>query len=232
MGETGVNVGEESIRPRIARNLREIRDRIHAAAGRTGRDPEKVQLIAVTKLVGPDEIRALQDLGLRDFGENRVDEALGKRTEITGDAAWHMIGRIQRRKARDVVAFFDYVHSVDRVELAEALQRRCDTADRSMPVLLEVNASGEASKAGFEPDALKQAVSKTRTLDRLDLQGLMTMAPLTEDESLIRPVFARVRKLAEDLGLPELSMGMSNDFEIAVEEGATQVRIGSALYRE
>jgi len=144
---------------------------------------------------------------------------------------WHMVGSVQRRKAKDVVALFHRVDSVDRLELAEALDRRCEElGKRLLPILIEVNVSGEASKHGFEPADLEAAVQCIARLSHLKLEGLMTMAPLVDDPETVRPVFARLRQAAQRFGLAELSMGMTNDFEVAIEEGATEVRIGTALF--
>ena len=219
------------MRARIEENLRQVQQRIADAAARAGRPPNAVRLLAVTKSVGVEEARALCDLGVTHLGENRVEDARAK-VEITGPAiCWHMIGSVQRRKAKEVVALFHRVDSVDRLELAEALDRRCEElGKRLLPILIEVNVSGEATKHGFEPADLESAVQYIARLPHLKLEGLMTMAPLVDDPAAVRPVFARLRQAAERLGLTELSMGMTNDFEVAIEEGATEVRIGTALF--
>ena len=141
-----------------------------------------------------------------------------------------MVGHVQRRKVREVVELFDRVDSVDRLVLAESLDRVCGEAGKVMPVLLEVNVSGEAAKGGFTPEALPEALDRIREMSHLRVEGLMTMAPLVDDAELTRPVFAGLRELAERCGLKKLSMGMTNDYEVAVEEGATQVRIGTAFF--
>jgi len=222
----------ESLQERLGRNLAEIRERIARAAERSGRAAEAVRLVAVTKTVGLEEIRALLALGVRDLGENRPELAQSKIAAIgpEGGACWHMIGSVQRRKARDVAALFDTVDSVDRLELAETLDARCGELGRRLPILIEVNVSGENSKHGFAPDSVDEALARLRRLAHLDVRGLMTMAPFEEDAELVRPVFGALRQIAARHGLPELSMGMSNDYEVAVEEGATQVRIGTALF--
>lgn len=216
-------------RSTIERNLDRVYRRISAAAERAGRNPQAVRLIAVTKAVGLEEAQVLHTLGVNDLGENRVDDAREK-VEALSEARWHMIGSCQRRKARDIAALFQYVDSVDRVELAEALQRRCDEQDKTLHVLMEVNVSGETVKHGFTPSEVVTALDRMRAFDRLNVDGLMTMAPLVDDPEETRPVFAGLRRLAQDLGLTELSMGMTNDFEVAVEEGATQIRVGTALF--
>ena len=214
----------------IARNLEEIRRRISEAAARAGRAPDSVRLVAVVKTVGIEEIRTLLELGVSDVGENRVEGARSKVEAVGSEARWHMIGTMQRRKAGDVAALFDCVDSVDRVELADALDRKCAERGKAMPILLEVNVSGEASKHGFTASELPAALERIGLFSHVRVEGLMTMAPLADDPEDVRPVFAGLRKLAEPLGLRELSMGMSNDFEVAIEEGATQVRIGTALF--
>lgn len=217
-------------KPKIEANLRGIQARVAAAAARAGRLPGEVRLIAVTKTVGLDEALALRQLGVDHFGENRVEHARAKVIELLPRPVWHMIGTVQRRKARDVAAIFDCVDSVDRVELAEALSRACQEAGKTLHVLVQCNTSGEEAKHGFTPEALPAALDAVRALPGLAVEGLMTMAPLVDDPETVRPCFARLRELAERHGLRELSMGMTNDFEVAVEEGATQIRIGSALY--
>jgi PLP dependent protein len=181
--------------------------------------------------VGPDTIRVLFDLGVRDVGENRVEPAKAKRAQLSQlPLRWHMVGNLQRRKIAPALEVFDAIDAVDRMTLAQALERRAAQANRQTPVLLEVNVAGEAAKHGFAPESLEAAYQDIRQLPHLRVDGLMTMAPFVDDPEQVRPVFRRLRELAGQLGLPELSMGMSNDFEIAVEEGATQVRIGTALF--
>ena len=219
-------VAEEKIRSNIDR----IRGRIDAAALRAGRNPGDVRIVAVVKSVGVEETRFLAGLGLGDLGENRVEAAFEKVKAVANGICWHMVGGVQRRKVRDVVELFDRVDSVDRISLAETLENRCAEAGKRMPVLVQVNVSGETSKHGFDVDEVGEAVAKIREMRHLEIQGLMTMAPEADDAEELRPVFARLRGVAQDLGLRELSMGMSNDYEVAVEEGATEVRIGRALF--
>jgi len=214
----------------IERNLERVRARMDEAATRSGRPCGSVRLVAVTKTVSVEQARILLESGVTELGENRVEEARSKVEAVGPTAQWHMIGTVQRRKAGEVVDLFAYVDSVDRLELAEALERKCAERGKVMPVLLEVNVSGEASKHGFIPADLPSALDRVRALPHLLAEGLMTMAPLVDDPNEVRPVFAELRKLAEQMGLKELSMGMSNDFEVAIEEGATQVRIGTALF--
>ena len=228
-------------------NLRSVQDRVAAAAQRAGRDPSGITLVAVTKTQSPAVIRAAYDLGLRHFGENRVEEAEGKVAALPGDIHWHMIGHIQSRKAKRVVPLFDMVHSVDSVKLAQRLDRLSAGRPGLLPVLLECNVSGEESKYGFNAsrwvedrtqwDALVAAVKEIVTLPNLQVQGLMTMAPIVADAQQARPVFVRLRTLRDKLAeaFPQvdwqhLSMGMTDDFLVAIEEGATMVRVGRAIF--
>lgn len=235
----------------IAENLQHVRARIADAALRAGRAPESVRLVAVSKTHPPEALLAAWEAGQQDFGENRPEEGAEKIPQVLAQLSerptWHMIGHIQRRKAGLVVAHFDCVHSVDRLALAEKLSALAQTAGRVLPVLLECNVSGEASKAGYnlsgwERDpALREVffaqVELLLTLPGLRVEGLMTMAPLTDDPGEARPVFASLRALRETLRerfpahpLSHLSMGMTDDFEVAIEEGATLVRIGRAIF--
>ncbi len=221
----------------LERNLRQVRERIARAAERAGRDPAEVTLVAVTKTVPVEVIRLAYDLGLRDFGENRVEEALPKARELPSDIRWHCIGHVQRRKARLAVELSHLLHSVDSVRLAERLQRFCEDLDRDLPILLEVNISGEETKYGFRPEEVAGAIPEIAACGRLHIQGLMTIAPLVADPEEARPCFRALREMRDalaaqypDLGWQHLSMGMTGDFEVAVEEGATLVRIGQALF--
>ncbi len=228
-------------------NLGAVQGRIAAAAGRAGRDPESVTLVAVTKMQPLDAILAAYELGLRHLGENRIEEAQEKVGELPADITWHMIGHIQSRKARDVLPLFSWVHSVDRLKIAHRLERFAAEEAKVLPILLECNVSGEASKYGFAADrwaedrgqrqALFAAIEKIIALPHLQVQGLMTMAPIIEDADQARPVFVQLRRLRDELatafpqaGWPHLSMGMTDDFEVAIEEGATLVRIGRAIF--
>ena len=223
----------------IAERVAAVRERIAQAAARAGRDPASVALVAVSKTVPAHRVYAAYLTGIRDFGENRVEEALPKQDELPADIGWHMIGHIQSRKARDVVGHFSLVHSLDSLDLAETLQRRADMAAARVPVLVEVNVAGEESKYGFAPSDLPAAVGALQALDRLAVRGLMTMAPIVGDPEAARPVFRDLRDLRDRLraaypalALDELSMGMTDDFEVAIEEGATLVRVGRAIFGE
>ncbi len=223
----------------IAERVAAVRARIAQAAARAGRNPASVTLVAVSKTAPAHRVYAAYLTGIRDFGENRVDEALAKQDELPSDSVWHMIGHIQSRKARDVVGRFALVHSLDSLGLAETLQRRAEVANARASVLLEVNVAGEESKYGFALADVAAAVGSVGRLDRLDVRGLMTMAPIVADPEAARPVFRALRELRDRLraeypalDLDELSMGMTDDFEVAIEEGATLVRVGRAIFGE
>lgn len=236
----------------IEQNLRQVQERIAEAALRAGRDPAEVTLVAVTKTFPPEVILEAYAAGLRHFGENRPEEGAEKipivNAAVPGPRpTWHMVGHIQSRKADLVVDRYDVVHSVDRLKIAQRLSRFAVEVGREIPVLLECNVSGEATKFGFavnrwEEDAAQREAffaegAAILALPGLRVEGLMTIAPLTDDPERVRPVFARLRALRDALRerfprLPwsELSMGMTDDFEVAVEEGATMVRIGRAIF--
>lgn len=216
----------------IAENLHAIQTRIARATAASGRAPDSVRLVAVTKEVDAGAVRMLYDLGVRHFAENRVPVAQAKRAALADcDIVWHMIGNIQRRKVKDVLDVFDRIDAVDRLELATTLQQRCaETGRKELPVLLEVNISGEANKHGLAPAMVGEAVAAVRAMDCLRLEGLMTMAPFDAPEPVLRDVFQGLKRLAVDFDLPVISMGMTDDFETAIQEGATEVRIGRALF--
>jgi PLP dependent protein len=218
----------------IAERLAAVRARVQAAAERAGRAPESVRLLAVSKTKSEAEIREAYAAGQRAFGENYAQE-LAKKAEALADLPgieWHMIGPLQRNKVRLVTGVVALMHTVDRVDLAADLDRRAAAAGRVLPVLLEINVSGERSKAGVAGPLARFLAGEVRAMSHLRLVGLMTIPPDTEDRELARPYFAELRRLRDKLGgnLPELSMGMSHDFEIAIEEGATIVRVGTAIF--
>lgn len=227
----------------IVANLEKIQERIAEAARRSGREADAVTLVAVSKTKPFEMIRILYDAGHRDFGENRVEEALQKVEEGSAegmdDIRWHMIGTVQSRKSSQCVGPFVFVHSVDRMKLATRLSRDAVAADLVLSVLLQVNISGEGSKHGFTRSEIQRQLPELANLPNFQIRGLMTMAPLEEDVEETRPVFSRLRDLRDDLkklyptlNLDHLSMGMTNDFEVAIEEGSTMVRIGSAIFGE
>jgi len=221
----------------LRRRLDEVRGRIAAAAARSGRPVERVTLVGITKTVAAEAVAEAVALGLSDLGENRVQEAEAKIAAVgRGAARWHLVGHLQRNKAGRAVELFDRVHSVDDADLAEALSRRAVAAGRTLPVLVEVNVAGEASKFGVAPEALEPLLERAAALPGLRLDGLMTVGPPVREPGEARPVFERLRDLRDraaarlGLRLSELSMGMSGDFEVAVEEGSTLVRVGTAIF--
>ena len=218
----------------LAENYQKVLSAINEASRRSGRSSGEVTLIAVTKTVGIAEVRQAVSLGISDFGENRVQDAASKVGNMPA-VRWHFIGHLQTNKAKDVLPAYHMIHSLDRLSLAEALQRCADRFDKAAEVLIQVNTSGEESKFGLEPDQLPGFLKKVNIFDRINIRGLMTMAPFVKDPENTRPYFRKLRQLRDEnitsgLELPELSMGMTNDFIVAVEEGATMVRIGSALF--
>jgi pyridoxal phosphate enzyme (YggS family) len=220
----------------IADCLAEVRGRIDAACARAGRKPEEVEVIGVTKTFGPDVVAEAWAAGLRKIGENRVQEAAAKIPLCPSGPEWHLIGHLQRNKVRPALEFFSVIHAVDSGRLLEQIDRIADEAGCRPKILLEVNVSGEASKFGLKPDQVAAVVEQTLQARAVTLVGLMTMAPFFPEPEQARPVFARLRELRDHIerdlgvGLPHLSMGMSNDYQVAVEEGATWVRLGTTLF--
>jgi hypothetical protein len=230
----------------LAGNIEQVQARITAACVRAGRDPSEVTLVAVSKTFPPEAVLEGHRLGLLDFGENRIEEAQEKISNVKpqiSDARWHLVGHLQGRKAREAVELFDVVHSVDSAKLADKLSRLCVAAGRVMPVLLECNVSGEESKYGFpvaseaERGHWLTEVETILELPGVRVEGLMTVAPIVADPNDARPVFRALRQLRDDAKalFPQthwrhLSMGMTDDFEIAIQEGATIVRIGRAIF--
>ena len=220
----------------LAENLEKIRRRIAAACARAGRDPAGVELVAVSKFHPPESVAAAAKLGLSVFGESRIQEAKAKIPLCPERLQWHLIGHLQSNKVRDAVALFPWIQSVDSPELAVEIQKQAEKQARTVQVLLEVNVAGEASKFGWAPARLLEQAPALAALPRLEIQGLMTLAPYASDPERARPFFQRLRELRDQcarlLGrpLPMLSMGMSGDLEIAIEEGSTMIRVGTALF--
>jgi PLP dependent protein len=222
----------------LAEALADVRGRIARAAVRSGHAAGDVTLVAVTKTVGLDVVLELARLGVTDFGENRVDALIGKRAgaEAAGVVVrWHMIGRLQTNKLRRALPATDVLHSLDRPSLLASLGRELVGRAAPLPAFVEVNLGGEESKTGFDENSLWPALMQASAIDALNVQGLMTMAPLSDDAEASRPLFRRLRELRDEARrrgylAPGLSMGMSQDYETAVEEGATHVRVGSALF--
>jgi pyridoxal phosphate enzyme (YggS family) len=220
----------------LAANLNSLQQRIALACTRAQRDPASVTLLPVTKSHPPEIVNEAVQIGLTVFGENKVQEAKAKIPLCSNRLRWHMIGHLQSNKCRDAVELFAMIQSVDSLHLAEEINRRADQAAKTMPVLIEVNVAGEASKFGYRPEQLLAELPQLNALKRLEIQGLMTVPPLAPEPETVRPLFRQMRELKaqceQKLGipLPHLSMGMSDDFEVAIEEGATLVRIGTALF--
>ncbi|HKI55969.1 MAG TPA: YggS family pyridoxal phosphate-dependent enzyme [Trueperaceae bacterium] len=210
--------------------LPRVLERIEAACARSRRAPDEVRLVAVTKGHDAAEIeRRVLAHGHRILGENRVQEWLAKRAALPADVEWHLVGHLQRNKVK-YLAGVRLIHSLDSARLADALEAEAETRDARWRVLLEVNVAGEAAKFGIAPAEAADLVAHVRSLPHVELEGLMTMAPYSDDPEASRPVFRELRRLGDRLGVPGLSMGMSADFEVAVEEGATWVRVGTALF--
>ncbi|HUS36239.1 MAG TPA: YggS family pyridoxal phosphate-dependent enzyme [Verrucomicrobiae bacterium] len=220
----------------IAANFETIRRQIAEACSRARRDVKDVQLLAVSKGHGPEAIAAAADLGQTLFGENKVQEAKTKTPLCPGRLQWHMIGHLQSNKARDAVHIFDMIEGVDSLALAQEINRQAEKIGKTMPILLEVNVAGESSKFGYKPGAVLADFETINALPKLEIHGLMTVPPYSPNAERSREYFRQLRELKmrceERLGapLPHLSMGMSGDFQVAIEEGATIVRIGTALF--
>jgi hypothetical protein len=211
----------------VEQNLKNVRERIKNAALKAGRSPEDVRLVAVTKSFGVPVIEKAISLGVKSIGETRIQEAMKKFEEIGRRVEWHMIGHLQSNKAKKAAELFDFIHSIDRLKIARKVSEKCLQIDKVMPVLVQVNLSGKTY--GVKPEETIEFVDEIRGFDGIRVEGLMTIAPLVEPEKT-RPYFRKLRELALAAKLKHLSMGMSNDFEVAVEEGATMVRIGTAIF--
>jgi hypothetical protein len=220
----------------LAENLASVQKRIGLACARVGRSPGEVVLLPVSKGHPPEAVAAIAALGVTQVGESRVQEARAKIPLCPGHVRWHMIGHLQSNKCREAVQLFDLIHSVDSLQLAAELARWAERATRRVAILLEANVAGEASKFGYAPDRLLAEIEAINRLPRIEVHGLMTMAPYTTETERVRAVFRQLRELREAcqerLGapLPHLSMGMSSDFEIGIEEGATIIRVGTRIF--
>ena len=221
-------------------NLTEIRGRIARAVQKSGRRPEDITIIGVTKTIEPERIAQLLDCGVNNIGENRVQELLRKYDAFTGRAippSWHMIGHLQTNKVKYIIDKVDMIHSVDSIKLAQEIDRRAEAVGRRVDILIEVNAGGEESKFGIEPTDVFRFSEEIVRLPNIRLRGLMTVAPFVEEIEENREIFRKMRNLMVDIGKKmcndekaELSMGMTNDYEVALEEGATMIRIGTGLF--
>ncbi len=222
----------------IEDNLRIVRDRIAAAAFRAGRSPDEVTLVGISKLQPVERVQAAVDAGLLHLGENRVQEAAGKIPLINGNVHWRLVGHLQRNKAKKAVELFEMIESIDSLRIADEVSRRCVEVGKTMSILIEVNLAGEETKSGVVPSELHDLARHCAKLPQLHLQGIMVIPPFDPDPERSRPYFREARRMFEELKAAQiegadirgLSMGMSNDFEIAVEEGATIVRVGTAIF--
>ncbi|UFJ41939.1 YggS family pyridoxal phosphate-dependent enzyme [Brevibacillus humidisoli] len=229
------SISQEQIR----QQLEKVEQRIQAACQHSGRQRDDVRIIAVTKYVDTETVGQILSCGLTHIGENRVQDALPKYEAYQGQATWHFIGHLQTNKVKEVVGRFHYIHSLDRLSLAQEIEKRAAALGIVVPCLLQVNISGEETKFGLNPDDVLAFVHETSNMKHIRIAGLMTMAPVVEDPEQARPVFRELRawqKRLQELSLPnvtaeELSMGMSGDFDVAIEEGATFVRLGSVLVK-
>ena len=222
----------------FADNLNSVRQRITAACQRAGRAEDSVTLLAVSKSHPPETIRAAVDAGQIHFGENKIQEAKAKIPLSPGKARWQFIGHLQSNKVRDAVELFEMIQGVDSLAIAREISKRAEQASKTVPILLEVNVAGEASKFGYQPEQLLAELNDLNALPRIEIHGLMAIPPFSPVAEKSRPYFQRLRELksraeaALGAPLPQLSMGMSGDFEVAIEEGATIVRVGTALFGE
>lgn len=222
----------------ISDNLAILKGRIDAASARAGRDPSEITLVAVTKNVDAERVALAVEAGVSDFGENRVQEAAEKIPLVEKDVTWHLVGHLQRNKAGDAVELFSLIHSLDSIRLARELNRRCELADSAIDLLLQVNISGEKTKFGVAPEMARDVLLEIARYEHLRVRGLMTIAPYSDDPEDARLWFSQARQLMSELRrlsisnvrMDELSMGMSGDYEVAIEEGATIIRIGTAIF--
>ena len=211
-------------------NLGRVQEAVARACARAGRSPDRVLLIAVSKTMDVERVRLAIAAGVAALGENRVQEAKEKIEALGRPVPWHLIGSLQTNKAKDAARLFDWIHSVDRLELAQELSRRAHGGERTLNVLLQVNLGDEPQKGGVAPAELKRLHDMVVGLPGLKVRGLMAIPPATEQPEQARPYFRRLRELRDELGLEHCSMGMSADFEVAIEEGATMVRVGTAIF--
>lgn len=220
----------------LEQRIQQIQQRMVAAAERAGRNAGEISLLPATKKQSVETLRLLLDYGLNHFGENRVQEALPKLSALPPNVVWDFIGGLQSNKARQVVGKFDMIHSVDSVKLAQEINKRASQRGLNQKILLEINVGGEAGKHGIAPEDTLDLLQQVNALDHIEVHGLMTVPPFRENVEDVRPFFRKLRELRDELeqqegyGLPVLSMGMTHDFEIAIEEGATIVRVGTAIF--
>ncbi len=221
----------------LQENIQLVQKRLAKAAAKRGVSAEEITLVAVTKTIPLARIRSAWEQGIRHFGENRLQEALPKINSLPPELHWHFVGHLQTNKVKDVLPYFKLVHSLDRLKLARVMQKEAEKTGRVVDVLLQVNIGSEESKYGFEPEEVEAALEEIVSLDRIKVHGLMAIAPMVEDPEEVRPYFRRLHHIFKSLKvagaeMKYLSMGMTNDFEVAVEEGSNMVRLGTALFGE
>ena len=223
----------------IKDNIKDINSRIKLACKKAGREPEEITLVAVTKGVDPYKISEASIYGIKDIGENRVQEALKKRLSVMPGIKWHMVGHLQTNKVRDAVDMFGLIHSLDSAELARRIDKEAGKKGKMLDVLVQVNASGEESKYGVKPEDVTNFLREISALENISVKGLMTITPLADDPETVRPYLRKLREISESVkseAIPNiemryLSMGMSQDYQVAIEEGANMIRIGTALFK-
>jgi len=225
-------------REKYKKNIEEVKKNIKRACKKVGRDPGEVLLIAASKYADPKGISEVFELGIKDFGENRAQDLIAKDSELEKSPRWHFIGHLQKNKVNKVVPLVEYIHSIDKVSTLEAVDKAAVSASKKQKILIEVNLSGEKSKYGLSEDSLKGFLEYCKSLLNVKICGLMTVAPYIDDRKALREIFKDMKKLIcevrKDTGMKdmsELSMGMSNDYDIAIEEGATMVRVGSSIFK-
>ncbi len=224
----------------IKDNIKQVNKRIAAACRKSGRDLSDITLVCVTKGVDPFTISDAFINGLRDIGENKVQEAAKKKAEVMPGAKWHLVGHLQTNKVKDALEIFDMIHSVDSIELAQKIDKECGKLGKTIETLVQVNTSGEESKYGIKPGEVSQFLKEASTLPNIRIKGLMTITPLAEDPETVRPYLRSLREISEsvkgesipNIEMKYLSMGMSQDFEVAIQEGANIIRLGTAIFKK
>jgi len=219
------------------RNVEKLKNEIGQVCKLSGRNPDDILIVAASKYADAEQLKQVLELGINHFGENRAEELLKKYDLIGDDATWHFIGHLQGRKVKMVVPFVEYIHSIDSLSTLEKINKEANKNNKVQKVLIEINISGEDSKFGIYPENMEDFITGAKDFGNIKIAGLMTMAPLTDDFDFIRIIFKKLRILMEtfnekfkSLNMKELSMGMSNDFKIAIEEGATMIRVGSSIF--
>lgn len=224
----------------IKDNLKDINKKIAVACKKSGRDPQDVTLVCVTKGVDPYRMSEVFIHGIKDIGENRVQEALKKKVEVLPGAKWHLVGHLQTNKVKDAIQAFDLIHSVDSIELAQKIDKEAAKINKSINILVQVNVSGEEQKYGIRPDTVSDFLRDVSALSNVKILGLMTITPLSDDPEQVRPYLRTLREISETIkseNIPNiemryLSMGMSQDYEVAIQEGANMLRIGTAIFKD